>query len=82
MSVEHLIEVIHCPDCGAEIHDVDVERYIYKRFTLNYEKKLVIPENPSPGAWVLDDDYVFRCPECDSLNVGELLTGFRVQSDK
>ena len=70
------MEKIKCPDCGKELTEVTIERFQDKTFRIDYENKALVrvyPEQP----WETDD-YACHCPNCDSLNVDELLSKYKV----
>lgn len=63
-----------CPDCGAVIDEVMLEKFVTKTFKVDYENKLLVPVYEFQG-WEFDD-YAAHCQNCDSLNVDELLIDF------
>ena len=67
-----------CPDCGEQIDEVTVERYQTKTFKIDREKKELTPVYPAQP-WELDDDYNYRCPNCDSLNINEMLSKYQLK---
>lgn len=73
-----MTEKFVCPDCDAEMDEVTVEQVIYKTFKIDYDAKKVVPVYPEEG-WNEEGEYIFRCPNCDSLNVDDAFTGFDVE---
>ena len=63
---------MRCPDCGAELTSVVAEATRRRRYTVDNENKRLLPTYPSEGWADVDDDYVCRCPNCDSLNVDDM----------
>lgn len=69
--------MLKCPDCGEKLNEVLVERTQTKTFKVDPEKKTLVPVYPNLS-WD-DDDYSYRCPNCDSLNINELLIKYEVK---
>ena len=69
-----------CPDCGAEIHEVSVERYQTKTFKVDHGKKELTPFVPNSD-WEDSADFVYRCPMCDSLNNNGLLSKYILKEE-
>jgi DNA-directed RNA polymerase subunit RPC12/RpoP len=61
---------IECPDCGKILDFLTIEKYEYRKFTVDYEKKVIFPmvKKHQQFKWEFDD-WAARCPYCDSLNV-------------
>lgn len=69
-----------CPDCNHVLVEINVEKSLFKRFKLDHEKKEIIPENPPIGSgWTEETDYSYRCPNCDSLNIHNILDGYDIK---
>jgi predicted RNA-binding Zn-ribbon protein involved in translation (DUF1610 family) len=70
-----------CPDCGAEINEVVVERFQTKRFKVDHDAKEIGPIDPlvhSEEDWETND-HAYHCPNCDSLNVDEMLSKYKLK---
>lgn len=67
-----------CPDCGKEIKEIVIERYMLKRFQVDHDKKELSATSEDP--WDPDDES-YRCGYCDSLNIDELMQGYRIVGD-
>jgi predicted RNA-binding Zn-ribbon protein involved in translation (DUF1610 family) len=66
-----------CPDCGEEITEITVERTQTKTFKVDHEKKeltAVLSQD-----WDDANDYVYRCQNCDTLNVNEPLSKYELK---
>jgi hypothetical protein len=70
--------IMNCPDCGKEIKEVIVERFQIKKFTVNHETKEITPF--ATQGWE-NNDYAYHCSECDSLNVDELLSKYKLKEE-
>jgi predicted RNA-binding Zn-ribbon protein involved in translation (DUF1610 family) len=71
-----------CPDCGEEITTIVVERFQTKTFKVDHEAKEIVPIDPlihKDEDWVFSDPYAYRCPNCDSLNINELLSKYKLK---
>jgi len=68
-----------CPDCGEEITEVRVERTLYRSFKVDHEKKELTPVYPASLMTWADVDDAYRCPNCDSLNINELLSKYKLK---
>lgn len=67
-----------CPDCGAELNTVVVERFQTKTFVVDHEKRQIGPGGFTPPDWWDEpNDYAYHCPECDSLNVDSALKQYQ-----
>ena len=69
---------MNCPDCGAEITEVSVERFQTQTFRVNHETEEITPLQGELG-WELANDYAYHCPVCDSLNVDEMLNKYKLK---
>jgi len=69
---------MNCPDCGAELKEVTVERFQTRTFKVDHEKKELTPVYPHLG-WDDANDYAYHCPSCDSLNVDEMLKEYELK---
>lgn len=56
---------ITCPDCGHVFTDPIVEKYSSSRFQIDFKNKKIY----RTSSWVIDDDWSYRCPQCESLNI-------------
>jgi hypothetical protein len=73
---------MNCPDCGEEIIEVTVERTQSRSFKVDHEKKELTPILPaSIIGWEDSGDFVYRCYECDSLNINELLSKYELKEE-
>jgi len=70
-----------CPDCGTEIKEVVVERFQTQKFKVDHANQEVSPVFPD-GEWDLANDYAYHCPACDSLNVDEMLSKYKLKGVK
>jgi len=73
-------EIIKCPDCGAEITEVVVERFQTKRFKVDHDAKEIGPMDSLVHAeedWETND-HAYHCPNCDSLNIDGLLCKYKL----
>lgn len=68
---------VSCPDCHKELDEVNVEKWMLRRFTIDYANKTLVPVAGSK--WEDEDDNAIRCPHCDSLNVDDMFTGFKIR---
>lgn len=68
-----------CPDCGAEITEVLVERSQTRTFKVDHEKKELTPVYPNIG-WEDYGDFVYSCPNCDG-SVDELLKQYELKEE-
>ena len=66
-----------CPDCGAELGIVIVEVFSHKTFDVDHERKLITPR---PYHEWEDNDHCYHCPQCDSLNVDEMLKDYELRN--
>jgi len=66
-----------CPDCGAEITEVAVERFQTRTFKVDHEEKEITPIYPTQD-WDDTNDYAYHCPNCGSLNVDEMLSKYKL----
>lgn len=66
-----------CPDCGHEIDEVLIEKFVTKTFKVDYENKILVPVYESLE-WEFND-YAVHCENCDTLNVDELLVEFEAK---
>ena len=66
---------MQCPDCGAEITEVVVERFMTKTFVVDHALKVISPKDDSP--WE-HNDHACHCSKCDTLNVDELLSQYQL----
>ena len=64
-----------CPDCGTELDEVTIERFLTKTFLVNHELKTLTPKDNSP--WE-ENDKAIHCGECDSLNVDSMLGDYEI----
>jgi len=60
---------IQCPDCGKYLDSLSIEKYEYREFKVDYEKKIIYPDK---GQWLFDD-WAARCPHCGSLNIDSMV---------
>jgi len=74
---------MNCPDCGEEIKEVVVERFQTKTFRVDHLNKEIVPIDPlihKDEDWEVND-YAYHCPKCDSLNVDELLSKYKLKEE-
>ena len=72
-----------CPDCGHEITEVVVERFQTKRFKVAHAAKEIGQMDPLLHAdedWETND-HAYHCPQCDSLNVDEMLSKYKLKEE-
>lgn len=69
-----------CPDCGAELTEVVVERMQTQTFLVDDEKQEITALQGELG-WEYSD-HAYHCPQCDSLNVDSMFTDYKWKSDK
>lgn len=69
--------MFNCPDCGKKnLEEVVIERFMTRKFRVNYEEKVLIPVTENE-AWD-SCDYAVRCPECDTLNTDDMFVEFEM----
>ena len=76
-------EVMQCPYCGHVISEIVVERSQVKKFKVDHKAKEIVPIDPlihKEENWE-NTEYAYRCPDCDSLNVDELLCKYKLKEE-
>lgn len=62
-------EYITCPDCHHKFTTADFENYNTCQVKIDFKTKTITRTT----GWVTDGDGAFRCPQCNSLNVDQLI---------
>ena len=62
-------EYITCPDCNVKFTKADFENYNSCQVEIDFKTKTI----KRTSGWVTDPDGCFRCPQCGSLNVDQII---------